>query len=101
MLKGLSSLAHRQQGCAKLLLPRLQAAGFAKKKGQDEESSNDPKTHRLLKVSMHASVHATSADLCRESHLELIRSFNMNALQLSYQLHHHHLLMQLLLGRQP
>ena len=53
MLKSLGLQLQRQQGCNSLL-PRVQAAGFAKKKGKDDDSGPDPKINRLLKASSRA-----------------------------------------------
>lgn len=50
MLKALGSQLQRQQGCPTSLLPYFQVAGFAKKKGKDDDSGPDPKSNRLLKA---------------------------------------------------
>ncbi|CAL5221822.1 g4079 [Coccomyxa viridis] len=50
MLKALGSQLQRQQGCPTSLLPYFQVAGFAKKKGKDDDSGPDPKSNRLLKI---------------------------------------------------
>lgn len=67
MLKALGSQLQRQQACPTSLLPRIQAAGFAKKKGKDDDSGPDPKINRLLKAS---SMHTSSLMHLRRSHFK-------------------------------
>ena len=51
MLRGLTSRVHGQQKHAILLPPFAQTAGFAKKKGKDDDSGPDPRITKLLKAS--------------------------------------------------
>ena len=67
MLKALGSQLQRQQAWPTSLLPSVQAAGFAKKKGKDDDSGPDPKINRLLKAS---SMPVSSMMHLRRSHLK-------------------------------
>ncbi|CAK0780001.1 hypothetical protein CVIRNUC_004910 [Coccomyxa viridis] len=50
MLRGLTLRLHWQQKHANLFPPSAQTAGFAKKKGKDDDSGPDPRITKLLKI---------------------------------------------------
>lgn len=59
MLRGLAPLLQRQHSCAGSILPRIQTAGFAKKKGGDEDVGSDSSYAKALKASTPAPM-----DMC-------------------------------------
>ena len=59
MLRGLPPLLQRQHSCAGSILPRIRIAGFAKKKGGDDDVGNDSNYAKALKASTPASM-----DMC-------------------------------------